>query len=77
MRVSCEVEVVYCLGLASGGASSKSSRSRASLCLGKKPFRRSSSTEGEGTGRQQREEVFLTVSTVKNVVGTKYKVLAL
>ena len=72
MRFNCEVEIVYTLALAAGGVPSKSSRSRASVCLGKKPVPRvlknSSSQGGE------REELFLIVSTAKNVEGSKYKV---
>lgn len=68
MKLTCEVEVVYTLAL--GGVPSKSSRSRASLCLGKKPAPRPpNGRAGGGT-----EELYLIVSTAKNVEGYKYKV---
>lgn len=66
MRLNCDVEVVYTLAVAAGGVPSKSSRSRASLCLGKKPTPRHM-----GAGR---DELYLIVSTAKNVEGSKYKV---
>ena len=78
MRLNCVVEVTYSLALAAGGGvSSKSSRSKASVCLGKKPFSKfpegeeESSSTGRGKGR---DELYLTVSTIKNVEGTRYKV---
>ena len=71
IRFNCEVEVVYSLALALGGAPSKSSRSRASLCLGTKPVPRASN----GRTRVEREELYLIVSTTKNVEGSKYKVV--
>ena len=75
MRLNCELEVVYSLALANGGAPSRSSRARASICLGKKPVpsaKSSSSASSEGTAKK--EELFLIVSTAKNVAGNKYKV---
>ena len=65
MRVACEVQVIYALAVANGGVASKSTRSRASVSLGKKP------AASSGLGK---EEVFIVVSTAKNVSGTKYKV---
>ena len=73
MRIKCELEVVYTLALANGGAPSRSSRARASICLGKKPVAPpSGSSAGEGAAKK--EELFLIVSTAKNVAGNKYKV---
>lgn len=63
MRLSCDVELVYSLAVSSGGTSSRSSRSRAAITLGKKP----------GPAGSGREEVYLIVSTAKNVAGSKYK----
>lgn len=63
MRLSCEVELVYSLAVSSGGMSSRSSRSRAAITLGKKP----------GPAGSGREEVYLIVSTTNNVAGSKYK----
>ena len=71
MRINCELEIVYALALANGGAPSRSSRARASICLGKKPVPGSSSAEGKAASR---EELYLIVSTAKNVAGNKYKV---
>ena len=70
MRVPCEVEVTYSLALAGGGAPCKSSRCRASVSLGKKTSRSSS------TLKKDHEEIFLTVSSVKNLEGVKYKVIS-
>ena len=67
MKLTCEVEVVYSLAVANGGVGSRSHRARASLSLGKK-------TGGNPSGGRSREELFLIVSTAKNVSGTKYKV---
>ena len=65
MRLSCEVEVTYTLAQASGaGSMSKGTRSRASVSIGRK-----SSCKG---GKE--EELYMLVSTVKNVTGTSYKV---
>ena len=60
--------MVYSLAVMNGGSrsTSKSTRSKASLCLGKKEAR-------DHVG-DKREELFLIVSTAKNVSGTKYKV---
>ncbi len=69
MRLSCEIEVIYTLSLAGGGAPSKSSRCRASVSLGKKPHLDPTSSE-----KKKRDEVYFVVSTSKNVEGTKYKV---
>lgn len=68
----CEVEIIYSLALAGGGTPCKSSRSRASVGLGKKTRLDSSSTL-----KRRKEEVFLTVSTAKNLEGTQYKVIDL
>ncbi len=57
MRLSCELEVVYTL------TASKSTRSKASISLGKK-----------NQGNAKQDELFLVVSTAKNVTGSKYKV---
>ena len=38
MRLNCELEVVYALALANGGALSRSSRTRASISLGRNQF---------------------------------------
>ena len=70
MRLTCELEVVYALAVAKGGAPSRSSRARASICLGKKPAP-GSSGEGQAT---KKDELYLIVSTAKNVAGNKYKV---
>ena len=70
MRLTCELEVVYSLALANGGAPSRSSRARASICLGKKPVPGSSS-DGQAA---KKDELYLIVSTAKNVTGNKYKV---
>ena len=64
MRLSCELEVTYSLAVSSGGVSSRSSRTRAAITVGKKP--------GPPGGR--REELYVIVSTAKNVAGSKYKV---
>ena len=71
MRLNCELEVVYALALANGGAPSRSSRARASICLGKKPVLL---PPGSPEGTARKEELFLIVSTAKNVSGNKYKV---
>ena len=72
MRINCELEVVYSLAVANGGIPSRSSRSRAALSLGKKPVpTRSADGPGEGS---KKEELYLIVSTAKNVAGAKYKV---
>ena len=67
MRLACDVEVTYTLAVTNGGASSKGTRSRASLTLGKKPT-------GSGPKKGKEEEMYMLVSTVKNVTGTSYKV---
>ena len=67
MRLTCELELIYSLAV---GASGRSSRSRAAITLGKKPGPAGSSSGGNG-GR--REEMYLIVSTTKNVTGSKYK----
>ena len=72
MRFNCEVEVVYALALAAGGVPSKSSRSRASVCLAKKPAPKTK--EVSSSADKRREELYLIVSTAKNVEGSKYKV---
>ena len=72
MRINCDLEIVYSLAVESGGVSSRSSRSRAALSLGKKPVP-TRSTDGSGEG-SKREELYLIVSTAKNVAGAKYKV---
>ena len=79
MRLNCEVEVVYSLALAASASAStcKSSRSRASLCLGKKPapVRGVGSSKEDSTGSQRsRDELYLMVSTAKKVQGYNYKV---
>ena len=73
MRLNCELEIVYTLALANGGAPSRSSRARASICLGKKGAGPSSSGSG-AEGSAKKEELYLIVSTAKNVPGNKYKV---
>jgi len=65
MRLNCELEVVYSL-VVGKGSTSKSNKSKASLCLGKKI--------DKGPSGERREELYLTVSTAKNVTGNKYKV---
>ena len=62
MRLSCEVETTYNLAQTSG-MSGTGSRARASISLGKK-----------AGGKGGRDELFLLVSTTKNVAGIKYKV---
>ena len=64
MRLSCELELTYSLAVSSGGVPSRSSRSRAAITLGKK----------SGGGGRRDEELYITVSTAKNVTGSKYKV---
>ena len=61
MRLLCEVETVYTLAQTLGGndCACKNKKSRASVSIGK---------------RDKDDELFLTVSTVKNVSGMKYKV---
>lgn len=71
MRLTCELEVVYTLALANGGGPSRSSRSRASICLGKKAVAPPAGAQGT---TNKKEELFLIVSTAKNVAGNKYKV---
>ena len=73
MRLNCELEVVYSLAMENGRgrSTSKSNRSKASVCLGKKP---SSNQPRSPEGNEKREELFLVVSTAKNVSGSKYKV---
>ena len=69
MKLKCELEVVYSLAVArGGGAGSRSHRARASLSLGKK-------LGSNASGGRSWEEIFLIVSTAKNVSGTKYKVV--
>ena len=63
MRLSCEVETTYNLAQVSG-MSGTGSRARASISLGKK-----------SGGKGGRDELFLLVSTTKNVAGIKYKVV--
>ena len=69
MRLNCELEVVYSLAVMNGGgrSASKTTRSKASVCLGKKPV------QGPAGG-VKRDELYLIVSTAKNVSGSKYKV---
>ena len=67
MKLKCELEVVYSLAVASGGVGNRSHRARASLSLGKK-------LGSNASGGRSWEEIFLIVSTAKNVSGTKYKV---
>ena len=74
MRLNCELEVVYSLALANGGTPSRSSRARASICLGKKVVPSQSSSSASSEGSAKKEELFLIVSTAKNVAGNKYKV---
>ena len=65
MKLTCEVETVYILAT-TGGGEAKSKRARASLSIGRK--------KGAGTSTKQEDELYLVVSTVKNVTGMKYKV---
>ena len=65
MKLTCEVETVYILAT-TGGGEAKSKRARASLSIGRK--------KGTGTSTKQEDELYLVVSTVKNVTGMKYKV---
>ena len=75
MRLNCELEVAYSLALANGGTPSRSSRARASICLGKKSVpSQASSSQTSSKGTAKKEELFLIVSTAKNVAGNKYKV---
>ena len=74
MRLNCELEVVYSLALANGGTPSRSSRARASICLGKKPVPTQTGSSASSEGAAKKEELFLIVSTAKNVAGNKYKV---
>ena len=69
MRLSCELEITYSLAVSSGSVPSRSSRSRAVITAGKKP----GPTPARGTSGH-REELYIIVSTVKNVAGSKYKV---
>ena len=73
MRLSCEVEVIYSLSLAGGGTPCKSTRCRASVSLGKKSH--TEQTSASSSIKKKREEVYIVVSTSKNVEGTKYKVV--
>ena len=66
MKLSCELELTYSLAVSSGSIPSRSSRSRAAITLGKKP--------GSAAGGSRREELYVIVSTAKNVTGSKYKV---
>ena len=59
--------MTYTLAVTNGGAASKGTRSRASLTLGKK-------STGSGSKKRKEEEMYMLVSTVKNVAGTSYKV---
>lgn len=74
MRFNCEIEVVYALALAAGGVPSKSSRTRASVCLAKKPIPKSKEVSTSAQSDRRRDELYLIVSTTKNVEGSKYKV---
>ena len=65
-KLSCELELTYALAVSSGSVPSRSSRSRAAITLGKKP--------GSAAGSGRREELYVIVSTAKNVTGSKYKV---
>lgn len=65
MRLSCELELTYSLAVSSSSIPSRSSRSRAVITLGKKP--------GPAGSGARREEMFLIVSTAKNLAGSKYK----
>lgn len=60
MKLQCEIETVFAL-TQTDGASCKNKRTRASLTVGKKH-----------SGKM--EEIFLVVSTMKNVSGMTYKV---
>lgn len=62
MKLQCEVETVFAL-TQTAGASCKNKKTRASLTIGKKK-----------NGSNGGEEIFLVVSTMKNVPGTTYKV---
>ena len=64
MRLSCHLETVYLLATSAGGprVPGKSSNSRASVCVGRKI-----------TGGK--DELYLTISTARNVAGIKYKVV--
>lgn len=66
MRLTCELELTYSLAVSSGSLSSRSSRSRAVIIVGKKP--------GPTAANGRREELYVIVSTTKNVTGSKYKV---
>ena len=62
MKLQCEVETVFTLAQTSGG-SCKNKRSRAFLTVGKKAGR-----------KHGMDELFLVVSTLKNVSGMSYQV---
>lgn len=70
--------MTYSLAQASRGVPCKSSRSRASVCLGKKTVTRFSATKPPSSdtdgAKDRKEELFFIVSTAKNVEGVKYKV---
>lgn len=77
MRLNCELEVVYSLAVANGGVPCRSSRSRAALSLGKKPSGEPRAKGGPSSFAEsggKKEEIYLVVSTAKNVAGTKYRV---
>lgn len=63
MKLSCDLEVTYSMAVTACVPTHlhRSSKSRASICLGKK-----------GSGKK--EELFVSVITTKNVSGTSYKV---
>ena len=65
MKLLCEVETVYALAQASGGegCACKNKKARGSLTIGKK------------NGPNEYDELYLVVSTIKNVPGLKYKVI--
>ena len=69
MKLTCELELTYSLAVSGGSVPSRSSRSRAAITLGKK-------AGGGGAGSSKRgEELYVVVSTAKNIAGAKYKVL--
>ena len=63
MKLSCDLEVTYSKALTACVPTHmhRSSKSRASICLGKK-------------GSAKKEELYVSVITAKNVSGTSYKV---
>ena len=67
----CEVEIIYSLAMTGGGLPCKSNRCRACVSLGKKTRLDSSSTV-----KRKKEEIYLSVSTAKNLEGTQYKVIS-